>query len=536
MTKGKKKFIALALAVAVLVGTFAIGGIALNVNDGLFKTNTPTYIKPGASVKGMITDKEDYDAYVFDVTSNGALEVVLEHEGFADTAEKSGWVVTLYKLLDKVNPTQKEYKELAYFQSFWSDVTSDWKSVGVTPGTYCVMVTPDIYFLECEYTLKTSFVTSDSYEKEPNDVKEDASPIGVGYGKYGNTSNRSSGTDMDWYTFTLTQDSCVNISFTHPDGTFPVVGWTITLYNSQNQKITQFTSRRTDLILKTGKLGLKTGTYHICVEAQTDSADEYTILVGSEKAKNFEFEFNDTPAEAISLPQGVAISGSLADRLLSLDKDYYKFTVEGNGYIDLTFTHELQDGDKNGWNVRVLKPLPDGTYHEIVRRISKWNEDTMELKGLGLPAGEYYVLVDGDSVSYNSTTYTLQWAFTKVDNYEREPNSSMLNCQTIEIGTHYQGVIISSDVTYDEDYYRFNLTSTKNVCVEFSHENVAGSDICWNISIVDDKGNVKSEITSALNQSLTSTGVVQLPAGVYFVKVETGMYGSELPYKIRLVG
>jgi hypothetical protein len=112
----------------------------------------------------------------------------------------------------------------------------------------------------------------------------------------------------------------------------------------------------------------------------------------------------------------------------------------------------------------------------------------------------------------------------------------MMNCQTIEFGTRYEGAILSSDVTYDEDYYRFNLVNARRVCVEFSHENMAGSDICWNISIIDDKGNVKSEITSALNESLVSTGVVELPAGVYFVKVETGMYGSEAPYKIRLVG
>ena len=535
MRKGKNRIIAVVLIVAIMLSALAIGSIALNVNNGLFKNNTPTYIKLGSSIQGIITDKEDYEAYVFDVTQNGALNLVLEHENFTDSG-KSGWIVTLYKILNKAGTTEKEYKELAYYQSFWADVTSDWKEIGVTPGTYCVMVTPGLYFLESDYTLKTIFTPSDSYEKEPNDVKVNATPITVGYGKYGNTSNRSSGTDMDWYKFTLTQDSCVNISFTHPDGTFPVVGWTITLYNSNNQKITQFTSRRTDLVLKTGKLGLKAGEYHICVEAQTDSADEYTIVVGSEKAVNFEFEFNDTPEEAITIPQGVAMSGSLADRLLSLDKDYYKLTVSDEGYIDLSFSHELQDGDKNGWNVRVLKKLVDGTYQEIVRRVSKWNVESIELKGLGLPKGEYFILVDGDSVSYNSSTYTLKWTFTKAENYEREPNGSMLNCQVVELGTRYQGVIISSDVTYDEDYYRFTLASSRRVCVEFYHENVVGSDICWNISIVDDKGNVKVEKTSALNESIVSTDIIELPAGVYFIKVETGMYGSELPYKIRLIG
>lgn len=535
MTKGKKRLIAAVCVVAILFSVITCCGVALSVNDGLFKTNTPTYVSIGAAVKGRITDKEDYEAYLVEVPADGALTLCLEHENRTDSG-KSGWVVTLYKLLESTGAQGNEYKEIAYYESFWSDVTSDWDEVGVSAGTYCIMVNPGLYFLESEYTLKTSFEQKDTYEKEPNDTKADATPVVVGYGKYGNTSNRQSGTDVDWYVFDITVDSCVNISFTHSDGTFPVVGWTVTLLNEAGQKITQFTSRRTDLVIKTGKLGLKEGRYYISVEAQTDSADEYTLVIGSEKATNFEFEFNDVPEEAILLPQGVKMGGSLADRLLSLDKDYYKFTVEGQGYVDMTFSHELQDGDKNGWNVRILKELADGTYHEIVRRVSKWNVETIELKKLGLPAGEYYVLVDGDSVSYNSATYTLNWSFTAAENYEREPNSTFMNCQSIEFRTEYSGAIISSDVTYDEDYYRFTVNSSKNVSVVFSHDTTSSSDVCWNISIIDDKGNVYAEKTSQLNQSIVSTGVIELPAGVYFVKIETGMYGSEIPYKIKLNG
>ncbi len=535
MAKRKVRVIFSALIAVILLVTLILGSIALSVENALFKNNTPTYIKIGYDVTGAVTSKQDYEAYIFEVPENGALNYVLEHENFRDSG-KSGWIVTLYKLLDIDDSNEKEYKEITTQTSFWSDATSDWKKIGVTPGTYCIMVKPGLYFLESDYTLKTSFEPSDNYEKEPNDSKETSSPIGVGYGKNGLSSARNEGTDIDWYSFDVDIDSCVNISFTHPDGTFPTVGWTVTLLNEAGNKITQFTSRLTELILKTGTIGLKAGRYYICVEAQNDGADEYTILVGSQKATNFEFEINDTPEEAIHLPQGVGISGSLADRLLSLDKDYYKFTVEGNGFVDLKFTHPVLDGDKNGWNIRVLKELPDGTYHEIVRKVSKWNAEELLISNLGLPAGEYYLLVDGDSVSYNSETYTIQWNFTEKEDFEREPNSDMLNCQTVEFGQSYTGALISSDVTYDEDYFRFNLTDTKTVCVEFSHEKLQDSGVYWNISIIDDKGNIKTEITSKLNEELTSTGVVELPAGVYFVKIETGMYGSEIPYQFRLVG
>ena len=42
-------------------------------------------------------------------------------------------------------------------------------------------------------------------------------------------------------------------------------------------------------------------------------------------------------------------------------------------------------------------------------------------------------------------------------------------------------------------------------------------------------------MSSLLNQGLVSTGVVEIPAGTYYVKIETGMYGSEIPYYFRLV-
>ncbi len=535
MTNGKKRLISAVLVAATLIGIFACCGVALSVNNTLFKNNTPTYVKLGASAIGQITSKDDYEAYIMEVPANGALTICLQHENYTDPA-KSGWFVTLYKLTDTSKKTEKSQKELSYYESAWTDVTSDWDPIGVTKGTYCVVVAPGLYFMKSEFTLKTSFVKSDAYEKEPNDTKATATAIPVGYGKNGLSSNRKSSDDVDWYTFTLAQDSCVNISFNHPDGTFPVVGWKVTLYNSASQKITQFTSRLTDLIIRTGKLGLRKGKYHISVEAQNNTADEYTLLVGSEKAENFEFELNDTPAQAITLPKGTLMSGSLADRLLSLDKDYYKFTVTEKGYVNVVFTHELQDGDKNGWNVRIIKPLSNGKYYEIVRKVSKWNKDTLKINNLGLAPGDYYILIDGDSMAYNSSTYSVKWSFYANENFECEPNSTKLNCQTIDLKTRYTGAIISSDVTYDEDYYRFNLTSTKNVCVEFEHGYYSGSKVCWNISIIDEKGNVKTEITSALNESLVSTGIVKLPAGVYFVKIETGMYGSEVPYKFRLVG
>ncbi len=531
MKKRKTKITALVVCLAVLFGALCAGVIAVSVNNGLFKNNTPTYIKLGTELTGIIRSSDDYEAYMFDVEEPGTLVLRLNHEDFLDST-KSGWTLTLYRVFEGEETT---YHEVAYFESFWSDMTSDWGETGLDKGTYLLMVNPGMYFLSSEYTLSTIFTPTDTFEREPNDNKDMSTLLQVGYGRYGVSSRREEGTDMDWYAFDLTEDSCINIAFTHSDETFPQVGWTVTLYNENDDKVTQFTSRLTDVVIKTGAIGLKSGRYYVSVEAQTELCKTYTLVVGADKAVNHEFELNDTPETAIDLPLNFEISGSLADRLLSLDKDYYKFTVEDEGYVDFTFSHELQDGNKNGWNIRIFKPLEDGTYYEIVRKVSKWNEEGIKIENLGLSPGDYYVCIDGDSMSYNSATYSCKWQFTADTVFESEPNSTMESADAIDVRTYYYGAIISSDVTYDEDYYKFTLDSDSSVCLEFGHERLTGSNTCWNASIVNEQGKVMCSLRSALNEGLVTTAVTQLPAGTYYVKVETGMYGSEIPYYFKVV-
>lgn len=528
----RKIRIASVITVAAILLT-AIGALAATVavSDSTFKKNTPIFLELGTTVNGSITSDDDYEAYMFETEENGTLSLCLEHEDFLDSA-KSGWKVTLYKMIPG---EERTYKEITYYESFWNDVTTDWEEVGITPGTYLIMVNPGIYLIKSEFTLTTGFEPTEVHECEPNDTKETFSYVEVGYGKYGMSSHRESGVDVDWYAFDITEDSCINLTFSHPDETFPQVGWTVTLINENNEKVTQFTSRLTETVITTGAIGLKADRYYISVEPQTDLCETYTLVIASDRAVNHEFELNDAPETAIDLPMNLKMNGSLADKLLSLDKDYYKFTVDGTGYIDVTFSHELIEEDKNGWNIRIFKPLEDGTMLELVRKVNKWNEEITVIENLGLAPGDYYVCIDGDSMYYNSASYTVSWAFTESTGFETEPNGSLENANDIDIRTYINGAIISSDVSYDEDFYRFTVDADSSICIEFSHEKLKGSNVCWNASILDEEGNTVTTVYSALNQNFVISDIVDVPAGTYYVKVETGMYGSEIPYQLRIV-
>ena len=111
----------------------------------------------------------------------------------------------------------------------------------------------------------------------------------------------------------------------------------------------------------------------------------------------------------------------------------------------------------------------------------------------------------------------------------------MESAENIVFGPYYHGAVISTDMTFDEDFYKFELSEATRICLEFGHETGDSGDICWTASIVDENGNEVTSVDSAVSAGLTSTGVTEVPAGTYYVKIETGVYGSEIPYYFRLV-
>lgn len=530
MNKRKLKIIAVAVVVVTVALSLSAVGLADKVSDSLFNMNTPMRITPNSTVTGTIESDEDYEAYIFDVEKDGALDVRLDHDNLLDTV-KCGYKVTLYKIIDGA---QREYRELTYFYSFWSDVTSSWGETGVPAGTYVVMVEPGADIIKGEFKLVTTFTATQTFEKEVNDTKEEANPMALGSAVYGSSSQRTEGYDDDWFVFELFQDSCINLSFVHEDLTFPQAGWNIKIISEKDEIVCDFTSKLTDTLIKTGTIGLKAGIYYIKVENVSAIATTYSMTLGVDKAVNHEFELNDTPETAINLPQNIVMGGSLADRLLSLDKDYYKINVTEDGVLDITFSHEALEGNKNGWNIRVLKE-ENGEFFEIVKKISSWNSKECVIANLGLAQGEYYILVDGDSLSYNSASYKLQWTLTPRNDFEIEPNGIPARAKEIEGNKFYYGAIISNDTAFDEDYYKFVITEERNVSLELGHEKINDSSLTWIASILDEDGYEVCAVESSLNEGLVNTGVVTLPEGTYYVKIETGMYGSEVPYYFRLV-
>ena len=541
----KKRTLIIIVTVAVLISLLATV-CAIEVKDSLFYMNTPTFINTktdenangfNIAVKGELKTKEDYEAYIFTLEENGALSLSFNHQSVQESM-LDGWRVTLY-YIENPDDDWYEYNELTYFDAFWADVTSTWGETGVEAGTYCVVVEPGQLFLAGDFDLTVSFTPTESFEKEFNDTKETATNLRLNRVIYGSSSQRQGDADLDYYKFEITNDGYINMIFSHDNSQLPQVGWVVRLFTENDYEIASFASKYQDPELKTGKINLHPGIYYILVETQVQDGMTYRLKIETGLSETTEFEINDTPEQAEIFKENSVVSGMLAPKVMGLDKDYFKITLTEKSYLTVNFTHEFDekegDEDYNGWNVRLLRPEKDGTYTEIVKRISKWNDEGVNITGMGLPAGDYYILVDADSMRYTSVPYSLTYTCQTDLLFESESNNTKETANEVGTLKDYYGTLISTDMNFDRDYYKFTVEKDRNIAFHFYHDYTNENDLAWVATIIDENGNEISKLESAKNEYQVTTGVIELKKGTYYILIENDLYSSEDTYWFRIV-
>lgn len=541
----KKRTLIIIVTVAVLISLIATV-CAIEVKDSLFYMNTPTFINTKTSentsgfniaVKGELKTKEDYEAYIFTLEENGALSLSFNHQSIQESM-LDGWRVTLY-YIENPDDDWYEYNELTYFDAFWADVTSTWGETGVEAGTYCVVVEPGQLFLAGDFNLTVSFTPTESFEKEFNDTKETATDLRLNRVIYGSSSQRQADADLDYYKFEITNDGYIDMVFSHDNSQLPQVGWVVKLFTENDYEIASFASKYQDPELRTGKINLHPGVYYILVETQVQDGMTYRLKVETGLSETTEFEINDTPEQAEIFKENSIVSGMLAPKVMGLDKDYFKITLTEKSYLTVNFVHEFDekefDEDYNGWNVRLLRPEKDGTYTEIVKRVSKWNDEGVNITGMGLPAGDYYILIDADSMRYTSVPYSLTYTCQTDLLFESESNNTKETANEVGTLKDYYGTLISTDMNFDRDYYKFEVDKDRNIAFHFYHDYTNENDLAWVATIMDENGNEISTLESAKNEYQVTTGVIELKKGTYYILIENDLYSSEDTYWFRIV-
>ena len=239
------------------------------------------------------------------------------------------------------------------------------------------------------------------------------------------------------------------------------------------------------------------------------------------EASDWETEINEGSENANALKVNEVKNGSIVK---SWDYDWYKFTIPADGYITIDFTHTKINSSATTWKIYLYES--DGfTLCEDDNAIwSVSGSDDYQTRKIGVLAGDYYIKITDENVSYNNhwsdVTYNLKIKFVNDNTWEIESNDSSGKANTV-VNMRKGYLENSSDV----DWYKVYIGSYTNVVLLFNHNYVDTSSVCWKVTVyssdaiteliqIDIKGNQTGEEATFNTTS----------SGYYYIKVAKGSY------------
>ncbi len=231
---------------------------------------------------------------------------------------------------------------------------------------------------------------------------------------------------------------------------------------------------------------------------------------------NDDHEPNDNVSQATPINVNEAVYGWIQ----SYERDYYKFEVPANGYIQIEFRHEYGVGGAYGFKVEMLTYNGNAESRWIYLSSDTNSEWTRSWK-TGLHPGTYYVKVStelGESGNYNFTVN-----YVETDSWETENNDNVSVADKIELDQTIGGVMGS----YESDFYKFTLEEKTRIQVELYQKN--GVTCCFEILTYNGNSTSRLEyVGSNVNSNTIFSSKKHLGAGTYYInaKRSTGNGGE----------
>lgn len=334
----------------------------------------------------------DTDCYMFEITKKGYISFALAHNDMK--IDQVAYRIYIYD----------SYGNEYYFaRSSFTDIIISSGNIALTPGYYFIKIDSHI-FCETEYVMSVRFTEDNDFESELNDTKETADIITLGKEVYGNITPRSSAPDKDWFKFTVTEGASIMLDFLHADQGRDRNGWNIKMYSSDMKLIYSAVSKWTDQVVQSPFIGLSSGDYYVCVDADglNLSASTYALLITSDSDGAWEAEPNDTFDSANMIALDTGVNGTMLENGVDFDRDVFRFTVKEKSDIKLSFAHTPLGENREGWVIT----LYGEDEKEITSFTSNWNTSKTETDSISLEAGDYYIAVDTGKF-YSNIRYIL---------------------------------------------------------------------------------------------------------------------------------
>ena len=239
----KKKLYSAILASIMVIGS--ICGVAIPVYakeetkiiDGNDSYDTATYLDVNGSYSDVLSDSNDVDFYKLIPDSNGKLSINFGHV-YGESSH--GWKVIIYKYQDG------EYIELSDTVIKLEDSEKvELPFVGVQYGCeyYIKVQNYNWDAVNKVYTIKTTFIRSEQYEREENDSYNKATEMKLNSSYTGTLNNDN---DIDIYRINATGNGKIELTFEHVY-TDDSHGWDIIIYRYTNGEYQELSNDRVTL-------------------------------------------------------------------------------------------------------------------------------------------------------------------------------------------------------------------------------------------------------------------------------------------------
>ena len=343
--------------------------------------------------------------------------------------------------------------------------------------------------------------------------------------------------DIYYYKFTLSKPGKVTVNFKHDLISSTDCFWQLRLF--EEDLVTQvgnggWTWEVQGNIIDNSfpSVGLKAGTYYVSVyhhdsfyEQQRRHSDaNYTIRVDYTQSAVWEKERNDGLESATVVKLNTKYYGTIHEYD---DCDWYKFTLDSDGKVQIHFSHELVSSVDPYWKLFLFQwdgvsGAIDGTGGNMWYFVGNVLDDSTP--AIGLKAGTYYILMtryipwrrdekERDN-RHSPAIYNFSVDYTKSSIWENESNGSLDSARKISTNQPYYGSICHYD---DVDWYKVTIPDGNETLIVFNHPDIRSSDAYWIVSMFNEDGVTQVgswEVLGNQNRDID----VQL-SGTYYIKI-----------------
>ncbi len=351
------------------------------------------------------------------------------------------------------------------------------------------------------------------------------------------TDNLPKQDSVKYYKVVLPSSGKVNISFNHSNIESSGVYWKINMFDNVENEVLYLESTGNNTTGKSMNAYLDKGTHYIRITTKYGnlyhSSTDYNLTVNyTENKGEFEVEQNNQKEQATVISEvNKPIIGNLR---LQSDIDYYKFTLQNSGKINIGFNHGNIESSGEYWKINMF----DINENEVLNFDSTGTNTTGKSTNAYLDKGTYFIRITTkySSLYHSNADYNLTVIYEEnKGQFEIEQNNQKEQATVIsETNKPISGNLrLNSDV----DYYKFTLQSSDKINIGFNHGNLESSGEYWKISLYDSNDNVLLQLNSTGTNTTGKSDDISLNKGTYYILVTTkysSLYHSNTDYNISL--